>query len=157
MDSLILEKRLTHLKRLGRVVSAQATTTERSQICVSQQYRWHMIIEAEWEDMRRTNSPRDIFICYAYYSQFNLNETCFLCNEGELRIIGDNNKSRHNKNCSDSRFSITVLLVGSAAGVNDPLIFLAKGTKVQPRLRGNNLVTKYGSPEGSFLIPNKSA
>ena len=37
LDYLILEKRLTHLKRLGRVVSAQATTTERSQICVSQQ------------------------------------------------------------------------------------------------------------------------
>ena len=59
LDYLIRAKRLTHLKRLGRVVSYQATTTERSQICVSQQYRWHMMIEAEWEDMRRTNSPCD--------------------------------------------------------------------------------------------------
>ena len=36
LDYLIRAKRLTHLKRLGRVDSAQATTTERSQICVSQ-------------------------------------------------------------------------------------------------------------------------
>ena len=47
LDYLIQAKRLTHLKSLGRVVSAQATTTERSQICASQQYHWHMMIEAE--------------------------------------------------------------------------------------------------------------
>ena len=67
LDCLIRAKQLTHLKRLGRVVSAQATTTERSQICVSQQYCWQIMIEAEWEDMRRTYSPRDIFIRYAHF------------------------------------------------------------------------------------------
>ena len=87
----------------------------------------------------------------------NLDETCFLCNEGELKVIGNNNKPCHDKNCSDSRFSITVLRVGSAAGVNGPVIFLEKGTKVHPRLRVNNLVTKYGLPEGSCVIPNKAA
>ena len=107
--------------------------------------------------MRRTNSPRDIFIRYAHYFQLNLDETCFLCNVGELEIIGDNDKPRHDKNCSDSRFYITVLRVESASGVNGPVIFLAKGTKVHPRLRGNNLVTKYGQPEGSCVIPNKAA
>ena len=34
LDYLIRAKRLTHLKRLGRVLSAQATTTEKSQISV---------------------------------------------------------------------------------------------------------------------------
>ena len=116
-----------------------------------------MMIEADYEDMRRTNSPRDIFIRYAHYFQLNLNEPCFLCNEGELRIIGDNDKPHHDKSCSDSRFSITVLRVGSTAGVNGPVIFLEKGTKVHPRLRGKNLVTKYGLPEGSCVIPNKAA
>ena len=43
--------------------------------------------------------------------------------------------------------SITVPWVGSAAGVNGPVLFLAKGTKVNPRIRGTNLVTKYGFPE----------
>ena len=61
------------------------------------------------------------------------------------------------KKCRDLRFLIIVLWVGSAAGVNGPVIFLAKGTKVHPRLRGNNLVTKYGLPEGSCVIPNKAA
>ena len=37
------------------------------------------------------------------------------------------------------------------------MIFLANGTKAHPRLIGNNLVTKYGLPEGSCVIPNKSA
>ena len=86
-----------------------------------------------------------------------MDETCFLCNEGELNIIGSNDKPRHDKIFSDSGFSITVLRVGSAAGVNGPVIFLAKGTKVHPRLRGNTLVTKYGLPEGSCVIPNKAA
>ena len=86
-----------------------------------------------------------------------MDENCFLCNEGELRIIGDNDKPCHDKKCSDSRFSITVLQVGSAAGVNGPVIFLTKGTKVHPRLRGKNLVTKYGFPEESCVIPNKTA
>ena len=36
---LIKEKWLPNMKRHGRVIKAQATTTERSQICVSRQYR----------------------------------------------------------------------------------------------------------------------
>ena len=107
--------------------------------------------------MRRTNTPCDIFIRYAHYFQLDLDETCFLFNEGELNIIGDNDKPRHNKNCSDSRFPITFLRVGSAAGVNVPVIFLANGKKVYTRLRDNNLVTKYGFPEGSSVIPNEAS
>ena len=78
---LIWVKRLKILKRLGRVVLDHTTTTEKSQICVSQQYRWHTMIEAEWEDMRQSNSPRDIFIRFAHYFQLNLDETSLLCNE----------------------------------------------------------------------------
>ena len=65
-DYLIWAKQLTHLKRLGRVVTALATTTERLHMFVSQKYCWHIMIEAKWEDMRRKNSPCDIFICYAH-------------------------------------------------------------------------------------------
>ena len=72
-------------------------------------------------------------------------------------MVGGNDKPRHDKNCSDSRFSITVLRVGSAAGVNGPVIFLAKGTKVHPRLIGNKLLTKYGFPEGYCVIKNKAS
>ena len=41
--------------------------------------------------------------------------------------------------------------------MNGPVIFLAKGTKVHPRMRCNNLVTKYGLSEGSCVIPKKVA
>ena len=41
--------------------------------------------------------------------------------------------------------------------MNGQVIFLAKGKKVHPRLRGNHLVTKYGLPEVSCVIQNKSA
>ena len=87
----------------------------------------------------------------------NLDETCFLFNEVELSIIFINDKPRHEKNCSDLRFSITGIWVRSAAGVNGPVIFLTKGTKFHTRLRGKNLVTKYGFLEGSFVIPKKLA
>ena len=46
LDHPIREKRLPNMKRHGRVIKAQAMTTERLQICVSQQYCWHMMIEA---------------------------------------------------------------------------------------------------------------
>ena len=40
--------RLQNMNRHGWVTKAQAETMERSHICVSQQYRWNMMIEAEW-------------------------------------------------------------------------------------------------------------
>ena len=86
-----------------------------------------------------------------------MDETSFLCNEGKLKVLGSKVKPRHDKNFSDSRFSMIFLWVVSAAGVNGPVIFLEKGTRVHPRLRGTSLVTRYGLPEGSYVIPNKSA
>ena len=77
------------------MIKSQATTTEKSQISVSQQYRWHMIIKAEWEDLQRENSPCDIFTRFDRYLQFNLDETCFLCNEGELKDFGRKDKPHH--------------------------------------------------------------
>ena len=75
----------------------------------------------------------------------------------ELKVLGSKDKPLHDKNCSDSSILITVLWVGSAACVNSPKIFLAKWTKVHPRLKGNNLVTRYILPEGFCVIPNKVA
>ena len=83
-----------------------------------------MMIKVEWEDLRRTNSPHDIYFFNAHYFQLNLDETSFLCNEGELKVTGSNNKPQYDKNFSDSTFLSIVLRVGSAAGVNGPVIFL---------------------------------
>ena len=41
--------------------------------------------------------------------------------------------------------------------MNGPVIFLEKGKNLHPTLIGKNLVTKYGLPEGSRVIPNKAS
>ena len=80
-DYLIMAKRLKHLKRLGQLVTDQETTIELSNICVSQHYCWHMMIEVEWDILRRKNSPRDIFVHFSHYFQLKFNENFFLCND----------------------------------------------------------------------------
>ena len=41
--------------------------------------------------------------------------------------------------------------------MNGPVIFMDKGTNVNPRLRANSLVTRYGLTEESCVITNKAA
>ena len=86
-----------------------------------------------------------------------MNEKCFLCNGEEIKVLGSKDNPLHDKKCSDSRFSITVFRVGSVAGVNGPVIFLAKGTKLHHRIKGTNLVIIYVSLEVSCVIPNKAS
>ena len=73
----------------------------------------------------------------------SLDETFFLFNEGELKVLGITDKPRHDLFFSDSWFSIAVLRVKSAASVNGTVIFLAKGTNVQPSPRVTNFGTRY--------------
>ena len=54
------------------MVQYQAMTNELSHICVSQQYRCHMIIEVEWGDLRRTFSTRDVVTSFAYLFKLDL-------------------------------------------------------------------------------------
>ena len=69
------------------------------------------------------------FTRFAHYCQFKFDLTSFLCNEGELKVIGSKDKHQHDKNYSESRFSIIVLWVGFSGGVNIPMIFMAKGER----------------------------
>ena len=79
---------------------------EKSQACVSRKYRWHMTIEAEWEDLRRTNSPCDIFTQFSHYFQLNLDETSFTCNEAEIKVLGSKYKPLHEKNSVTQGFQL---------------------------------------------------
>ena len=71
--------------------------------------------------------------------------------------MGDKEKRHHDKNISDNRVSITVVRVGSAAGTPGPVVFIAQGVKVNPMLSQQNLVERYGLPEGSIVICNKNS
>ena len=77
---------------------------EQSQIFTPQQYRLHIMMEAELEDMQWTNSPRDIFTRFAHYFHLYLDEISFLFYEGEINFIGSKHKTRHEKICSESMF-----------------------------------------------------
>lgn len=158
LNYLIQAGKLPDLKRGGKVIAAQATTTERCQITVSQQARWHFMIEDVWEELRSVNIPRPLFEQVHKYFQLNFDESCFLANGSELRILGDGERPRHNKNTSDGRCSITCGRLGSAGGTKGPVIFLAAGQKEPPRtFAGTKYVDKYGLPEGSCVLMNETA
>ena len=71
----------------------QATTTERSQINLEQQLCWHFLIESEWDFQRRSNVLPPNFDDLHHHFMLNLDETCFMCCEGVLRIIGSADKN----------------------------------------------------------------
>ena len=114
LDYLIRPEKLVHLKRKGRIVSAQATTSERCQINVEQQMRWHFLIKSEWRYLRSINLPEVDFAKLHKHFQLNLDEACFLCSDGILKIIGDAYRRHHDKNVADNRVSITTIRIGTA-------------------------------------------
>ena len=154
---MIRKKRLPNLKRNGRIISASSTTTERCQINREQQLRWHFLIEAEWEYLRKNNLPEALFLSLREHFQLNLDESCFVCNDGILKIIGDGDKRHHDKNMSDSRVSITIVRCGSAAGTNGPVVFIANGKSVNRTFSQYRLRKLYGLPEGSIVLCNENA
>ena len=157
LDYLIRKKKLTGLKRGGRVVTAQSTTTERSQINCEQQLRWYVLIKSEWDFMRNANKLSTLFDNLHEHFQLNLDESCFMCNDGILKIIGSKDKKHHDKNMSDSRVSITAVRCGNAAGANGPVVFLASGQNVNRTFSNYRLKEIYGLPEGSTVLYNSSA
>eukprot|EP00966_Prymnesium_polylepis_P329712 7385390-Prymnesium_polylepis.1 len=47
---------------------------------------------------------------------FGGDETCLLASDGDVKIIGDKEKPKHQKATADSRTSITVYRSGNSAG-----------------------------------------
>ena len=77
---------------------------------MSQQYRWHMIIEAEWEDLTRINPPCDIFNRFYHYFHLSFIETSSLCHEVEINVIWIKDKPHSNlflvtQGCSSCEWS----------------------------------------------------
>ena len=150
---LLQKKHLTKLKRHGRVITAQSITSERSQVSICKQYWWHILIENLWEDLRKKNkSPPGEFVKKAHYFQINLDESCFIASEGTLKVLADSERKKRNVNVVDCQELITCLRIGSAAGVNGPVIFLTKGKDVHWRFSGDKLHKMYGLPEVLCII-----
>eukprot|EP00957_Ditylum_brightwellii_P202762 15331706-Ditylum_brightwellii.AAC.1 len=89
----------------------------------------------------------------------NLDEMCFMCCDGKLKVVGSKDSKHHDKNVKDNRTSITVVRVGNAAGNNGPVIFIlkGKGAKVMTTFSDGQLIGEYGIPPGPTVLFNDSA
>eukprot|EP00957_Ditylum_brightwellii_P174113 13256984-Ditylum_brightwellii.AAC.1 len=94
LNCLIKKQTLTKLKRKGKVVTAQSTTSDRCQISIPQQYCWHMVIANIWEDMRRKNKLVVDFRRLQPHFQLNFDKTCFICCEGTLCAVASADKAK---------------------------------------------------------------
>ena len=143
----------THAGELTGIAKAQATTTKRSAVTVTQQYRWHALYDAALEKLRAHNTGRcgltgktfgevtDQFI-------FGGDETCLIAYGGDVFIIGDKAKKKHEAKTGDARVSITMYRIGSVAGVTGPTGFLMAGTKKRHGY-SNEFLVKHGAAPGS--------
>ncbi len=81
---------------------------------------------------------------------FNLDETCVLASDGNLRVIADKTRKKQEKNNEDNRGSITIVRVGNAAGDAGPQVYLLKGKSI-PHKKLEDL-ERMGAPSGSKVI-----
>ena len=145
--------RETHAGELTGIVKAQATTTKRSAVTVTQQYRWHALYDAALEKLRAHNTGRcgltgKTFGEVADQFIFGGDETCLIASGGDVFIIGDKAKKKHEAKTGDSRVSITMYRIGSVAGVTGPTGFLMAGTKKRHGY-SNEFLVKHGAAPGS--------
>jgi hypothetical protein len=154
-DYLIRSGKLPLLKRGGRVVKAQKTTTKRCCINVAQQLRWHGLIESVWEEQRSMNLPAEDFEQKKAHFMLNLDETCVMASDGNLKVVGDASRKKQEKNSDDNRDSITIVRIGNAAGESGPQIYLARG-KTLPLSKLQNL-PRLGAPKGSKVVMTPNA
>ncbi len=109
IDYLIKSKQFPELKRGGRVVSAQATTTNRTAITTQKLLWTYNTIQLAWAKQAEFNGWN---VCPSLLIQneggeddkkirdfftVNLDETCFMASEGLLHVIGSTAKKNMRK------------------------------------------------------------
>jgi hypothetical protein len=147
---LVQNKKLPDLKRDGRVVTAQKTTTKRGWITTEQQVHWHGVIESIWKDQDGTNLPTEEFSPLKPHFACNLDETCVMGCEGTIKIIGDGGWKKDNKSVEDNRDSIKIVRIGNSGGSSGQLLFLARGKTMDvPALKN---LPSLGVPPNSKII-----
>ena len=146
----------------GNLVKAQPTTTDRTAITVSQQYRWHRLVDSVYKDLWERNTG----VCPVTSRSFGelmphfligLDESSICADHaGNLKIIGAANKKKHEKILQDSRLSITMVRTGTVAGTTGPTIILLKGVTKQ-KAYSDDFLVKHGLAPGSTIIMTESA
>jgi hypothetical protein len=140
---------------LTGIIKAQASTEKRSAITVPQQYRWHSCIDAAFRFLRNKNvgltPDGKTFGEVMPHFLLGGDETCFLASNGEVKIIGDKKKAKHEVTTAGSRTSITVYRSGAASGNDGPTAYLPAGVHRKAAFTDEFLV-RQGSAPGSTVV-----
>jgi hypothetical protein len=155
-DYLVRNHKLSGLKRGGKVVAAQKTTTKRSQITIEQQLRWHTAVDFALAEQQRLDLPAEEFDEVKEHFFCHMDESCLLASNGTLRVIGAASKSKTEKIMEDCRASITVLRTDAAGGFSGPWIFLAAGKQITSRAL-RSIDKMLGVPPNSKVYMTPSA
>ena len=140
---------------LTGIVKAQASTEKRSQITVPQQYRWHTTIDSAFNFLRNNNLGTTLdgksFGEVMPHFVLGGDETGLLASNGDVSIIGDKAKRKHEVSTAGSRTSITVYRCSNAAGNDGPTGFLPPG-KYGKLGYNDNFLMKHGAAPGSTIV-----
>ena len=156
-DYLIRSGKLADLKKNGRVVLAQKTTTKRGEVTLEQQLRWHTTVDEAYAFLLKKNSGHAHTDFRPIMKHFigNADEACIMANEGTLRVVSSKAKKKTEKNVDDNRMSVTIVRVGTSEA-NGPTTFLGKGKKKSASAALIRILKK-DAPAGSLLTFNDNA
>ena len=144
-----------HKDELTGIIHANATTSKRTAITVPQQYRWHSAVDQAHAFLREKNTglTPDGKTFGEVMDHFHTggDETCFLASAGDVKIIGDKRKRKHDLPTGQDRTSITLYRVGSSASATGPTVFLPPGQRCKAGWTDEFLI-KHGAPKGSTII-----
>ena len=144
-------------------MKVQPTTSDRTNINVAQQYRWHRLVDEEYARLRATNTgpcrkTGKTFGEIIQHFIWGLDEMCLLSDHhGTLYVVACAQKKKHEKLLQDCRVSITMVRTGSVGGTTGPTIFLLKGVKQTKKEFTDEFLVKYGCAPGSTIIMTESA
>ena len=145
-----------------RAVKAQKTTSKRSQCTVAQQFRWFKNVERGLNFLREKNTGT----CKRTGKHFGeliehfvigMDETNLIADaDGDLKVLGEVGKRKHEKKVSDYRGSITMVRCGAASGANGPTAFLLKGKRKRAGFTDKYLENEGAAP-GSTIVMTENA
>jgi hypothetical protein len=78
-------------------------------------------------------------------------EMCFLASAGDVHIIGDRRKKKHEITTANSRVSTTVYRTGCCSGATGPTAFLPPGQRRQTGFT-DEFLEKHGAVSGSTIV-----
>lgn len=137
---------------LTNIVKAQASTTKRGQITVAQQFRWHTMVDTAFRLLRTWNTGAlpdgRTFPEVMEHFVAGGDETCFLASAGDVKIIGDKKKKKHELASANSRVSTTIYRVGFASGATGPTAFLPPGVRRKTGYT-DKFLTDHGAAPGT--------